>query len=377
MPATSIMRGPYFSLAEYQHGVTCRPIGFSQPRLSQLGRRRSFPAPARMPTASACSSNCGLIRGWTHPAETGCSCRCARLHTTDNKSMFDFNLAHPTGRSAGAHRCLVQPVESRLREPYAYAKTSEVIPWLQERRRRQIRLTSSAFYGLPAEWAADPGTLPCQHPRIAFRDVGTRYRLADHDLSPLSQAMSSSSTRPPTFSSVAVTREMRPTCSASCLHPARLVRTAGSSKSICRSAPQRVPDPTAGRERSAAAAGRRDSRPVGCGGRPLRDWAAEVGVPVGSVTDEATKDDLIAELDALVAHLYGLGRSDVEHIFATFHRGWDYAARLAAVLAHYDRWAATPREDGGQVTGPSRETPISARRSPRTGRAQERPSQTR
>ena len=56
---------------------------------------------------------------------------------------------------------------------------------------------------------------------------------------------------------------------------------------------------------------------------------------------QATKDDLIAELDALVAHLYGLGRSDVEHIFATFHRGWDYGPRLAAVLAHYDRWAAT------------------------------------
>jgi hypothetical protein len=69
-------------------------------------------------------------------------------------------------------------------------------------------------------------------------------------------------------------------------------------------------------------------------------WAAEGGVPVGSVTDEATKGDLIAELDAVVAHLYGLSRSDVEHIFATFHRGWDYRPRLAAALAHYDRWAA-------------------------------------
>jgi hypothetical protein len=69
-------------------------------------------------------------------------------------------------------------------------------------------------------------------------------------------------------------------------------------------------------------------------------WAARVSVPVASVTDEATKEDLIAELDALVAQLYGLGRSDVEHIFVTFHRGWDYRPRLAAVLAHYDRWAA-------------------------------------
>jgi hypothetical protein len=67
-------------------------------------------------------------------------------------------------------------------------------------------------------------------------------------------------------------------------------------------------------------------------------WAAEVGVPVASVTDRATKDDLTAELDALVSLAYGLDRSDVKHIFATFQRGWDHTDRLAAVLRHYDRW---------------------------------------
>ena len=59
---------------------------------------------------------------------------------------------------------------------------------------------------------------------------------------------------------------------------------------------------------------------------------------MGSVTDEATKNGLIAELDAVVAHLYGLSRADVEHIFATFHRGWDYRPRLTAVLEHYAAW---------------------------------------
>jgi hypothetical protein len=67
-------------------------------------------------------------------------------------------------------------------------------------------------------------------------------------------------------------------------------------------------------------------------------WAAAVGVPVGSVTD-TERPDLIAELDALVSHLYGLSREHVEHVFATFHRGWDFSDRLARVLAHYDRWA--------------------------------------
>jgi hypothetical protein len=68
------------------------------------------------------------------------------------------------------------------------------------------------------------------------------------------------------------------------------------------------------------------------------DWAAEVGVPVGSVTSPAMKDDLIAELDALVALLYGLTEEQLVHVFATFHRGWDYASRLAVVLAYFRTW---------------------------------------
>jgi hypothetical protein len=73
-------------------------------------------------------------------------------------------------------------------------------------------------------------------------------------------------------------------------------------------------------------------------------WAGGIGVQVGSVSDEETKQDLTAELDAVVALLYGLSRPDVEHIFATFHRAWDYRPRQAAVLAHYDRWATLQQE---------------------------------
>ena len=68
------------------------------------------------------------------------------------------------------------------------------------------------------------------------------------------------------------------------------------------------------------------------------EWAAEVGVPVGSVADAATKAGLTAELDALVSLLYGLSEAQTTHIFETFHRGWDYRPRLDAVLKHYASW---------------------------------------
>jgi hypothetical protein len=68
------------------------------------------------------------------------------------------------------------------------------------------------------------------------------------------------------------------------------------------------------------------------------DWAAEVGVPFGSVKTQTQKNDLIAEIDAIVCLLYGLTEDQIEHVFATFHRGWNYEPRLDAVLKHYRSW---------------------------------------
>ena len=73
-------------------------------------------------------------------------------------------------------------------------------------------------------------------------------------------------------------------------------------------------------------------------------WATEVGVPVGSANDEATKQDLICELDACVAHLYGLDADDLAVIYETFDekRPHRYTERHAAVLVHFRRL----RDDG-------------------------------
>jgi hypothetical protein len=64
-------------------------------------------------------------------------------------------------------------------------------------------------------------------------------------------------------------------------------------------------------------------------------WAAAVGVPVASVTSEDERNDLIALIDAAVAHLYGLDETKLTHLFETFHVGWDFAPRLERVLEHF------------------------------------------
>ena len=63
-------------------------------------------------------------------------------------------------------------------------------------------------------------------------------------------------------------------------------------------------------------------------------WAEAVGVECGPLAADE-KEDMIHELDAVVAHLYGLSEPQLVHIFETFHEGWDYDDRLRSVLRHF------------------------------------------
>ena len=68
------------------------------------------------------------------------------------------------------------------------------------------------------------------------------------------------------------------------------------------------------------------------------DWAQAVGVPCGPL-DALDKPAHIHELDAVVAHLYGLTERQLIHLFETFHEGWDYQDRLETTLKHFPAWA--------------------------------------
>ena len=67
------------------------------------------------------------------------------------------------------------------------------------------------------------------------------------------------------------------------------------------------------------------------------DWADAVGVDYGPL-DPAVKLDMIFELDAVVAHLYGLSADQLVHIFNTFHDKKIDCERRDAVLNHFHNW---------------------------------------
>lgn len=70
------------------------------------------------------------------------------------------------------------------------------------------------------------------------------------------------------------------------------------------------------------------------------DFAEATGSAFGPIA-AATKSEMIAELDAVVAHLYGLERAELELMFEDFPstEAGVSPGRRAAVLAQFDRWA--------------------------------------
>jgi hypothetical protein len=76
---------------------------------------------------------------------------------------------------------------------------------------------------------------------------------------------------------------------------------------------------------------------LACPDDRFTEWAEAVGVDCGPLAADE-KEDMIHELDAVVALLYGLSEHQLVHIFETFHEGWDYDERLQGVLGHYNVW---------------------------------------
>ncbi|MFG6491272.1 Eco57I restriction-modification methylase domain-containing protein [Microbacterium sp. P03] len=258
------------------------------------------------------------------------------LHSTADKRFYDFNVAAPRTTQvkvlAGAAFNLWQP--DFATDPYALADRHTIRAYLTAKVVKAVKSNRSPYLG---QVFVD-GKLPMDAARIAFRDISraTDTRTTIVALMPPGVAFT----------------EMAPL----------VVRRRGGydAEAFLLGVMSSIPFDWASRRwvemhlkynilnaLPVPVYSNRDllpSRVVKIAGRlaavdeRYREWAKEVGVEVGTANDEPTKSDLIAELDALVSLLYGLSEDQVEHIFATFHRGWDYQPRLDAVLAHYAAW---------------------------------------
>jgi len=221
---------------------------------------------------------------------------------------------------------------------YAFADPEKVIPWLYEKRLRSGKnRAGSAHAEFPPAYRQNKATLACHHARIAFRDVSraTDSRTVRACLLPPKVFLTNKA--PYLLWPRGDEKDQAFLLGVLCSIPldwyARRFVEVNVNFFIFNSFPiPRPPRNDKRWQRVVALAGR-----LACPDKRFATWAKAVGVDCGKLPEDE-KQDMIAELDAVVAHLYGLTEAQLIHIFETFHEGWDYEARLKAVLRHFRVW---------------------------------------
>ncbi len=223
---------------------------------------------------------------------------------------------------------------------YDSVVAASITAHLQEKRYRRSKVKSSAFAQIDEALLADPATLACMRARIVFRRVArtTDTRTFVCALVPPHRVTTEAASYFEQLEGRVYDEAYLLGVLSSMIFDWQLRRVMELTLSFTDLMATSIPDPGEGRpvrDRVVEIAGR-----LAAVDERFARWASEVGVLVGSANDEETKQDLICELDACVAHLYGLDEDDLAVIYETFSETVDYSDRHTAVLAHFRRLTA-------------------------------------
>ena len=258
------------------------------------------------------------------------------MDATNQKSLMDLaSRERPEGYwpvYKGASFDLWNPDTGRY---YAWIDPGPALAWLQKKRLwAKQRVPRSAHREFPRSYIEDAGTLAPLSARVAFRNVTNRTnrRTVIACLVPPSVLISNAA---PYF-----------------LFPRGDERDEAFLLGVLSSIPLdwyarrfvevnlnffilnsfAVPRPSRGNplwQRVVELAGR-----LACPDDRFTIWAQAVGVECGPLHPDE-KADMVCELDAVVARLYGLDEAQLVHVFETFHVGWDYQDRLDGVIRYF------------------------------------------
>jgi len=330
------LRGPFSNLARFRQGVSQAPALFSVGEFVTWSEGASFPL---LPSADAVEV---FLKLRSHPGlgahrDTWRARPVTEFHATNDKKFMILDEVQAPDDAwsvyKGASFNLWQPDTGTY---YAWAIPAVVTAELHQRRTRAQRLARSAFSEFSREWATDPETLPCWYPRIAFRDIAraTDSRTVIACLLPGQIVLTNKA--PYLVWPQGDERDEAFLLGVLSSMPldwyARRVVEVSLNFHIFNGFP--IPDPGRThpvRRRVEQVAGR-----LAAVNDWYDGWAKEVGVPVCSVA-ESDKPELLAELDAAVALLYGLDEPDLRIIYDTFHEGANYSEHCERVLVHHRR----------------------------------------
>ena len=332
------LQGPYATEAKFFKGVVKEPAAFYSAEVLDWNESASLPL---LPTEESVNVFAQLRKAPRLDLDVVGQWRARpdrELDATNEKPLMDLETEEcPDGFwpvYKGESFDLWTPDTSIY---YAWADPGPVHQRLQRKRLRGGSITRSVHSEFAPHYLRDPKTLPCFAPRVAFRNVS---RATD------SRTVRVALVPPEIFVSNAAPYFLWPRGDEK--DQAFLLGTLSSipldwyarrfvelNLNFFIINPFPIPRPDHGSvlwQRVVQLAGR-----LACPDERFSTWAGAVGVEYGSLADDE-KDDMIYELDAVVAHLYGLSEPQLVHIYETFHEGWDYQTRLDGVLQHFHAW---------------------------------------
>jgi hypothetical protein len=329
------LRGPYASLARFESGVAGSAVRF---RASEVLGWTDTAALPLLPSEKSAEVFLQLRKAPRLDLDDGKSWRArpyAELHATNDKKnrLMILAAAKPSGTVEVFKGESFDIWEPDTGTYYAFAKPDKVLPVLLERRLRGAAKGGSPFSEFEERFLVRESTLSYHGPRVAFRDVSrsTDSRTVRAALIPAKVFLTN---KGPFFLWPRGDEKdqaflLGVLCSIPLDWYARRFVETNLNYHILNAFP--IPRPPRANllwRRVVALAGR-----LACPDNRFRKWAEAVGVDCGPL-DNGEKEDQVTELDAVVAHLYGLTEGQLTHIFETFHEGWDCGTRLAAVLDH-------------------------------------------
>src|SRR5579885_184191 len=332
-----VLRGPFRSPESYVRGMQQEPLRF---RVKDL---LNWTDTAAMPLLPAEESGGVFLQLRKAPrldlddGESWLARPYRELHATDDKKLMTFSAKPPSGFWPVFKGESFDIWISDTAVYYAWADPARVRAVLQMKRVRSAKQGRSPFQGFSPSYLRDEKTLACNSARIAFRDVTNRTNQRTVIAALIPPQVFITNTAPFLLWPRGDERDQAFLLGVLCSMPLDWYARRFTEMHMNYHVLSPLPVPRPDRKnpfwrRTVALVGRLASSE-----KRLRKWAEAVGVECGQLPDDEKKD-MIHELDAVVAHLYGLSESQLTHIFGTFHEGWDYADRLKATLKYFHSW---------------------------------------
>jgi hypothetical protein len=337
---TIALRGPFADLKAFEAGHTSAGARFSAAEVLAWNDTASLPL---LPTEESIEVFAQLRKAPRLDLNDGKSWRArpdAELHATAQKPLMDFSDKPRRGYWPvfKGESFDIWDSDRGAEHYYAWADPKPAQDWIHAKRLRAGRSSRDSAHGeFPPKFRQERRTLACFGSRIAFRDITNRTNQRTVIAALLPPKVFITNAAPYLLWPRGDQKDQAFLLGVLCSLPLdwyarRFVETHVNYFVFN---PLPIPRPPR--------TDRRWSRAVALAGRlaapddRFADWAEALGTAHGPL-DPGEKQDMICELDAVVARLYGLSVPQLTHIFETFHEGWEYEERLQTVLEHFGRW---------------------------------------